>query len=358
MEAPNEIWALGRDVWFTNVRDGIKYLRADIAEQQLKAKSKPVCETCGVVVKADHVCEARDIARCIPSKPPGHICGEDTDVCPACQLEVKARVTGHYPDCAFQQSQGEDQCDCEFGRPEANENEECYNCQFWDKPRCGWGYGNCTHIKGKGTTKKSDHCDHYQPKVEPQQAEPGKRVDMNEEFIKYMDLIATMCVDCIGGGITQQTYLSNLKLMIPKMSELLADPELGPYEVECGFPKRKHGMKLQEKHLCSKCKWQTCCELPRPPRVYKCSDFEPQPEQFKVEPGEVDKMLDSIEAEPYPPEKFNRMLNKIKDGIATETIDKIFLELSQITSATTMRDLSLQARIEELEAGLDKAKGN
>ena len=110
---------------------------------------------------------------------------------------------------------------------------------------------------------------------------------MNWEFIEYIDCISSMCVDCIGGGITQQTYLSNLKLMIPKMSELLADPELGPYEVECGFPKRKHGMKLQEKHLCSKCKWQTCCELPRPPRVYKCSDFEPQPEQFKVEPGEL-----------------------------------------------------------------------
>ena len=133
----------------------------------------------------------------------------------------------------------------------------------------------------------------------------------NEKFTKYVDLIYAMCIDCI---ITDATFLSNLKLMIPKMSDLLAEPQ-------------------QE-----------------------------QPEEAKpAEPGEVDKMLDSIEAEPYPPEKFNRMLNKIKDGIATETIDKIFLELSQITSATTKRELSLQARIEELEAtiaelvaGIDK----
>lgn len=54
---------------------------------------------------------------------------------------------------------------------------------------------------------------------------PRERVEMNEEFIKYIDLISTMCVDCIGGGITEKTYLSNLKLMIPKMSELFADKE-------------------------------------------------------------------------------------------------------------------------------------
>ena len=128
----------------------------------------------------------------------------------------------------------------------------------------------------------------------------------NEKFTKYVDLIYAMCIDCI---ITDATFLSNLKLMIPKMSDLLAEPQ-------------------QE-----------------------------QPEEAKpAEPGEVDKMLDSIEAEPYPPEKFNRMLNKIKDGIATETIDKIFLELSQITSATTKRELSLQARIEELEDERDDWK--
>ena len=68
---------------------------------------------------------------------------------------------------------------------------------------------------------------------------PRERVEMNEEFIKYIDLISTMCVDCIGGGITEKTYLSNLKLMIPKMSELFADKELGPFDIECGFPKRK-----------------------------------------------------------------------------------------------------------------------
>ena len=69
----------------------------------------------------------------------------------------------------------------------------------------------------------------------------------NHEFFKYVDLIVTMSVDLAAGGITEGTYLSNLKLMLPKMSELLADKELGPYDIECGFPKRKDGLKLHPK---------------------------------------------------------------------------------------------------------------
>ena len=70
---------------------------------------------------------------------------------------------------------------------------------------------------------------------------------VNEKFIEYVDLISTMCVDNVAGGITDITFLGNIRLMIPKMSALLADKELGPYDIECGFPKRKHGMKLQRK---------------------------------------------------------------------------------------------------------------
>lgn len=39
--------------------------------------------------------------------------------------------------------------------------EECYNCTNWERPQCGWGYGNCKHVKGKGMTKKSDCCSEF-----------------------------------------------------------------------------------------------------------------------------------------------------------------------------------------------------
>lgn len=47
---------------------------------------------------------------------------------------------------------------------------------------------------------------------------------MNEQFRKYLDMIASMTVDCIMGGITADTYMLNLETAIPLMKkELEAD---------------------------------------------------------------------------------------------------------------------------------------
>ena len=47
----------------------------------------------------------------------------------------------------------------------------------------------------------------------------------NEEFTKYIELIISMCADCIAGGITDATYLSNLKLMLPQMEQIIKEDE-------------------------------------------------------------------------------------------------------------------------------------
>jgi|WetSurMetagenome_2_1015567.scaffolds.fasta_scaffold1885488_1 hypothetical protein len=43
---------------------------------------------------------------------------------------------------------------------------------------------------------------------------------MNEEIKKYLVMIAAMSVDCSFGGITFETYLANLKAVIPVMERL------------------------------------------------------------------------------------------------------------------------------------------
>ena len=90
----------------------------------------------------------------------------------------------------------------------------------------------------------------------------------------------------------QQAHIDRLEKQLHEVEErlhhyeALTEPKLGRYEVECGFPKRKDGLKL---HLCERCKKQKQCILPRPPKVYKCSDFE-QPEA-KAEAGEFAKVM-------------------------------------------------------------------
>ena len=39
--------------------------------------------------------------------------------------------------------------------------ESCGSCQHWTKPSCGYGFGNCSHLKGKGLTGDGNTCKYY-----------------------------------------------------------------------------------------------------------------------------------------------------------------------------------------------------
>ena len=49
-------------------------------------------------------------------------------------------------------------------RQKFNPHMVCGNCHLWEKPSCGWGFGNCRHIKGKGMSKDTDKCSQFDKK--------------------------------------------------------------------------------------------------------------------------------------------------------------------------------------------------
>ena len=48
---------------------------------------------------------------------------------------------------------------------------------------------------------------------------------MPDEIDKYLDMIASMSIDCRMGGITIETYLYNLKTALELMNKLIHSPE-------------------------------------------------------------------------------------------------------------------------------------
>jgi len=48
---------------------------------------------------------------------------------------------------------------------------------------------------------------------------------MSEELKKYVNLFASMCVDCLMGGITIGTFIANAEIMIEKMRKIHAADE-------------------------------------------------------------------------------------------------------------------------------------
>jgi hypothetical protein len=46
---------------------------------------------------------------------------------------------------------------------------------------------------------------------------------MNPEFKKYLDMIMTMTLDCLMGGITPETYFKNMECSLPIMKKHLEE---------------------------------------------------------------------------------------------------------------------------------------
>ena len=44
---------------------------------------------------------------------------------------------------------------------------------------------------------------------------------MSEEMKKYLDMIASMAIDCRMGGITEETFVSNLEACIPLLKKIM-----------------------------------------------------------------------------------------------------------------------------------------
>lgn len=44
---------------------------------------------------------------------------------------------------------------------------------------------------------------------------------MSEEMKKYLDMIAAMAVDCRMGGITEETFVSDLEACIPLLKKAM-----------------------------------------------------------------------------------------------------------------------------------------
>jgi hypothetical protein len=56
---------------------------------------------------------------------------------------------------------------------------------------------------------------------------------MNAEFKKYLDLIASMTVDCLMGGITPECYMNNLETAV----RLIKERNVLPSPINTASPK-------------------------------------------------------------------------------------------------------------------------
>ena len=48
---------------------------------------------------------------------------------------------------------------------------------------------------------------------------------MTDQQMKYVKLVSTMAIDCLMGGITYQTFLANLDMIVMQLQEMEWDKE-------------------------------------------------------------------------------------------------------------------------------------
>jgi len=55
--------------------------------------------------------------------------------------------------------------------------------------------------------------------IEREENDGIKESELSDDFLDYVGCISSMCIDVIAGGITRQTFLSNLKIIIKKLED-------------------------------------------------------------------------------------------------------------------------------------------
>lgn len=162
--------------------------------------------------------------------------------------------------------------------------------------------------------------------AEPQPEQPDADTALHDLFLHpsdfYKVVAAIESARRKNGNMEVEVYLMKAFQIIEKHGKQAEQP----------VPDLQYRPDCQPKHLCPKCKRQAYCELPRPPRVYKCSDFESQPKP--TEPGEFSY----------------KGIGHLNTGGGLMACDLCGLIVSELPPQHPYRGYCPQARIEQLGA--------